>query len=345
VCIDSSPFTAGGPPPTTRPQRHTRLHSRNLSIFFPQPGSLQHNPNNVIAEDGTQDEDDETETHHEAPVQTIPAASNPISPIHPRRLGEGFTFGGKPPSSAGSTPDTGSGPGSGGPPVQRAQRRGHHHKHSLSHQFFSFLEPGGGLGASVHDKKAQDEELVTNPTPEPMSPWVPISPFTPAARGGAAAGAAGSSEGGGFAAMQGDIGINDGDDEDDSKYALKHAFQRAPAPRMPVTRQRFSWTSTPVLAFSAQFVLGAWIWTAGQGAGSLALTGLGYWVVFDAFGVGVGSVLPGYLERERRRVQERGGHRVVGVMYGLVWLFLLWFSQISPFDDIDGLSRVLIINQ
>jgi hypothetical protein len=44
-----------------------------------------------------------------------------------------------------------------------------------------------------------------------------------------------------------------------------------------------------------QFLLGAWLWVCGQQIGSLACTGLGYWVVFDAFGVGLGSVLPSWL--------------------------------------------------
>lgn len=40
----------------------------------------------------------------------------------------------------------------------------------------------------------------------------------------------------------------------------------------------------------AEFVLGAAVWVAGQRRGSLACAGLGYWVVFDAMGVGMGVV-------------------------------------------------------
>jgi hypothetical protein len=229
-------------------------------------------------------------------VQTIPSAA-PASPIHPRRLGEGFTFGGRPPSA----PSNGA---LAGGPAQRAQRRGHHHKHSLSHNFFSFLEPGAQ--AEGH-RNGAPEELVTNPTPVPVSPWNPITPFTPDQSG------MGKDGGGTFASMQGEVSLND---DEDGKHALKHAFQRAPAPRVAMRTARFSWTSTPVLASLGQFILGAWVWAAGQGAGSLALTGLGYWVVFDSFGVVVGNVLPAYLERERRRAESRG--RIAGTMYGSV---------------------------
>src|ERR1700729_423633 len=45
----------------------------------------------------------------------------------------------------------------------------------------------------------------------------------------------------------------------------------------------------------AQFLLEAWLWVSGQQIGSLACTGLCYWVVFDAFGVGLGGGLPGFL--------------------------------------------------
>ncbi|TCD65294.1 hypothetical protein EIP91_002819 [Steccherinum ochraceum] len=48
---------------------------------------------------------------------------------------------------------------------------------------------------------------------------------------------------------------------------------------------------------SIQFILGATLWVSGQQVGSLACTGLGYWVVFDAFGVALGKLLPSWLSR------------------------------------------------
>ncbi|KAJ7827517.1 hypothetical protein B0H14DRAFT_3873677 [Mycena olivaceomarginata] len=120
----------------TKPQsrRHARLHSRNLSVFFPRPGTL---PQSTIDEDGAQ----ELEV--------------------PRTLGAGFTFGKTPPGEE---------PAPTPPPLTPSSsttRRGHHHKHSVSHTFFSFLEP----------QSNERESLVTQPTPTPMSPWMPISPF------------------------------------------------------------------------------------------------------------------------------------------------------------------------
>ena len=146
----------------TNTRRHSRLHSRNLCIFFPRPGSVSEAS---IAEDGAQ----EIQVDYTSSV----AASNipEPTPDHQEIL-KGFTFGGRPgsgktttTSSSGLTPDSaGLAPGSGSG-MGSTSRRGHH-KHSLSHQFFFFLEPG-----------TSGEQLHTQPTPIPVSPWNPISPF------------------------------------------------------------------------------------------------------------------------------------------------------------------------
>ena len=57
------------------------------------------------------------------------------------------------------------------------------------------------------------------------------------------------------------------------------------------------------LSFGAlQFFLGALVWVEGQKSGSLSCTGLGYWVVFDAFGVILAKVLPRVLSRQPSQV-------------------------------------------
>jgi hypothetical protein len=61
-----------------------------------------------------------------------------------------------------------------------------------------------------------------------------------------------------------------------------------------------------------QFVLGAWLWVCGQQIGSLSVTGLGYWVVFDAFGVGLGSVLPSWLDQAYTKTLDRKIRRPYG---------------------------------
>lgn len=185
----------------TKPQsrRHARLHSRNLSVFFPRPGTL---PQSTIDEDGAQ----ELEV--------------------PRTLGAGFTFGKTPPGEE---------PAPTPPPLTPSSttRRGHHHKHSVSHTFFSFLEP----------QSNERESLVTQPTPTPMSPWMPISPF---------------------------VG---------ETPTTQSAVHERPQERV---------STTPFLAAAtAQFLLGGTLWVQGQQTGSLAVTALGYWAVFDAIGVAI----------------------------------------------------------
>jgi hypothetical protein len=244
------------PSASTPSRRHSRLHSRNLSIFFPRPGSL---PHSAIAEDGAHElEIDSRDDAAAAAGVSMPSASPTLSRPQ-KRLGEGFTFGGRPPPihSGNALIDE-------QPPPPRASRRGHHHKHSLSHNFFSFLEPGS-IGLS---------DLTSQPTPIPVSPWSSISPFP------------------------------------ESAGPSTIAFPRAPSESLsPVSPRSESSTSPffhmqndtlPIDAITAslgQFALGAWLWITGQGVGSLACTGLGYWVVFDAVGVAVSKIMPAYLRR------------------------------------------------
>ncbi|KAJ6618802.1 hypothetical protein B0H10DRAFT_2028031 [Mycena sp. CBHHK59/15] len=176
-------------------RRHSRLHSRNLSVFFPRPGAL---PQSTIDEDGGQ----ELEV--------------------PPTLGANFTFGGRPSNVLPTPPPL--------TPTSSASRRGHHHKHSMSHTLFSFLEP--------HEQPPL--QLQTQPTPIPVSPWMPISPFV---------------------------------------------AERKPPPEID---QPPTSAPTPPLAVAVlQFLLGATLWVSGQQSGSLAVTALGYWAVFDAIGVAV----------------------------------------------------------
>lgn len=131
--------------------RHSRIHSRNLSVYFPHPGSISAT---------SIDEDDAQEVNFSSSSSLgrtpsddgIPMPSASPGPGQ-RSFREGFTFGARP-----SEIDS--------PLSSGALRRGHHHKHSLSHNIFSFLEPGSG-----------SEELHTTPTLTPVSPWNPISPW------------------------------------------------------------------------------------------------------------------------------------------------------------------------
>ncbi|EDR09198.1 uncharacterized protein LACBIDRAFT_296580 [Laccaria bicolor S238N-H82] len=222
-------------------RRHSRMHSRNLSVFFPRPGSL---PASSISEDGGQ----ELEIHHSGPIdEEAPAIIMP-SASPPTPLGKGFTFGARPPNSALPSPMSKT-PGSGS---SSASRRGHHHKHSLSHNFFSFLEPGG-------------ENLHTEPAPIPVSPWTPMP--------------------------------------DSAGTSSSSPSPTEQSRQVPVQDDRI-----PVGAAAAsiaQFVLGAYLWVCGQQIGSLSCTGLGYWVVFDSFGVAFSEVVPPWLASGYNGVRDR----------------------------------------
>lgn len=244
-------------------RRHSRLHSRNLSVFFPRPGSL---PVTTIDEDGAQEV-------NFAPSQSfssvngsgegvlMPSASSPAP--GQRTFREGFTFGARPPGS-GSESD---------PSLEasKTSRRGHHHKHSLSHNFFSFLEPGG------------DQELHTQPTLTPASPWNPISPFP---------------------VQKSDSIQSEVDHTYDTDSMSGHGLGVIPHEKSPIGQPRAPpEVDVAACAMAAvQFTLGASLWVVGQQIGSLSCTGLGYWVVFDSFGVGLGHILPGYLAKSELQV-------------------------------------------
>ncbi|KAI0752742.1 hypothetical protein C8Q80DRAFT_1267246 [Daedaleopsis nitida] len=275
-------------PPSSR--RHSRIHSRNLSVYFPRPGSL---PATTIAEDGAQELDFSSSPPDDGVL--IPSASPGPGQ---RTFREGFTFGARPPSSASATqttqptsPESQSGSAGG------AARRGHHHKHSLSHNFFSFLEPGA---------QSPPSELHTQPTPVPVSPWAPISPFP-------------SSQS--VKAMANEKVYANGRPATATKAGDKDKIGkiRAPTHISPVAVGAALW----------QFALGAWLWITGQQVGSLSCTGLGYWVVFDAFGVAVGHILPNYLARHSLQSETRrpyGNARVETVMTFAQSVYLIFTS-------------------
>ncbi|KIY53873.1 hypothetical protein FISHEDRAFT_63224 [Fistulina hepatica ATCC 64428] len=251
--------TSSGP----EARRHARLHSRNLSVFFPRPGM------NAMSED---------DDRPEAPVSTIPSAGSSVRipgskpPITP--LGANFTFGTRPPSlvlerqqaASPLPPLMGSKTGPSTP-----SRRGHHHKHSVSHNFFSFLEPGASSAPATGGFSMDRATQTASPRAQVPSPVTP-SPFTDTEVPGALVGAT---------SMAG-----------------------------------------------AQFLLGAWLWVAGQQVGSLACAGLGYWVVFDAFGVGIASVLPCYLRTQKQDKARRyyGNARIWTVAMFAQAVYLMFAS-------------------
>ncbi|KAF8508714.1 hypothetical protein BU17DRAFT_77911 [Hysterangium stoloniferum] len=258
--VPSSPLpTRPAPAP---PKRHSRIHSRNLSLYFPRPGAVSPA---AIAEDGAQ------EIEVGQPPEIVLSGGNGVPFQQGRELTAGFTFGGK--RSAG---DNGTHGGEG----TRASRRGHHHKHSLSHNFFSFMEP----------EVSRSSLTPGAPTPTPMSATFPVSPSPPTHS-----------------------------HSHDSSHTHSHDILRSPSPNPPSSPPPPFLLVTPAsLTFLTQFTLGALLWVRGQQTGSLACTGLGYWVVFDAFGVMCGQLVPSYL----------AGKVLVASMYGAARLeTLMLFAQ------------------
>jgi hypothetical protein len=266
--------------PLTSPKhgrRHSRLHSRNLSIFFPRPGSL---PTSSIAEDGSQEVDWKNDV--EAPVASIPDSNSSIQ--FPRSqsmtngnvtpLGVGFSFGGRSPaSSAPNPPSMGSNTSTS---TTTKSRKGHHHKHSMSHSFFSFLEPGANGARSTSTSPVPGDELHIQPTPIPVSPWTPSSaPTTPSIH-------------------------------DSSQLGLE---------KVPLS---------PVIGAVGQFLVGAWLWVCGQRIGSLSCTGIGYWIVFDSFGVGISQVFPPWFNLRRSALGNARERERAALKRPYGYVILMW---------------------
>ncbi|KAK4685266.1 hypothetical protein P7C73_g4884, partial [Tremellales sp. Uapishka_1] len=134
----ASPNMASPIPKRFEPTPNHGIHSRNLSLFFPQPG-------NAPASNGL----------------GVGLAEGPASETliggSGRRASKGFdaggfSFGSKAPSNSLETPDG-----------KRGKRRGHHHKHSLSHNFFSFLDP-----TETNPSLASPNSHPSTPQPVPM---------------------------------------------------------------------------------------------------------------------------------------------------------------------------------
>ena len=168
-----------------------------------------------------------------------------------------------------------------------SSRRGHHHKHSLSHNFFSFLEPGADFG------EGPDGELHTLPTPVPVSPWTTGQMMLPA----------------------------DEDQQGDVSPSSSSPVEGSVSVPRPISAERdvgagsggggggggggWAVKDGASVVGVGQFVIGAWLWVVGQQVGSLACTGLGYWVVFDAIGVGIGKVVPRWLKSTSGKQGEK----------------------------------------
>jgi len=207
-------------------RQHSRIHERNLSAFFPRPGQVAQGYGDTFVDP------------HAAARSNHPLGSPSVADI---------------PSAPSSASSASQDPFVVSPPKPR---RGHHHRHSVSHNLFPFLGPAAGA-----------------PPPPP-----PGTASSPSAR-----------------------------PPDDAQLpALSSPFRtRFAHLPLPLRFLLFATTALPLpsralLALAlAQVALGATLWVQGQAGESLAVTGLGYLVVFDGVGA-LSSVLlegEGALER------------------------------------------------
>lgn len=256
---------------------HNRIHSRNLSIFFPRPAPL---PSNSISEleDGSQEVSIlvppslDRQSAYADENQNCDRLEKPLTP-----LGQGFRFGSKPPPSSTlgieySSTQTGQHTTTPSLTVTRT-RRGHHHKHSLSHNFFSFLEPGSTSvtpsspesNSTSSGNHNPERELHTQPVPVPVSSETKLY----------------------SAAQASYTGYSYDSVTDDTRPLIV-------SPRL-----------AKILSM-VNLSLGAMLWVRGQQAGSLACTGLGYWVVFDAIGLALSRSFASGLGSVASRLQGSG---------------------------------------
>ena len=206
---------------------------KNLSIF-PSLVSLS-----ATSEDGSQ------EIEYSNGAGSVESAPSSAVSNQPGQLQASFMFG--PSMSSANSPAT-----SASTESRRATRRGHHHKHSLSHNFFSFLEPGGDLTHMRTPRSPEPRNQLAS-TSTSSSPWHNTS----------------SSEKTSFPLSSRQVSFNTSD-------PFLNAVPRPQARRVRVVALGSSLT---------QCVVGALLWVMAQQVGSLACTGLGYWLVFDALGI------------------------------------------------------------
>ncbi|GAA5841326.1 hypothetical protein JCM3766R1_005029 [Sporobolomyces carnicolor] len=198
-------------------RQHSRIHARNLSEFFPRPGQQPG------AGYGGTYEDPHLVSNGSPRVTDISSLSTP--------------------------PRDGTAGGGAGATSPRAQnRRGHHHRHSVSHNLFPFLDPSSPGAASNSSLLASPSK---SPLPSPSSAAVeqllPLPHSTFRQRFG-------------FLPLILQLPL----------YSLL---------RLPFPSSQFAL----VIAF-VQMTLGATLWIQGQAGESLSVTGLGYLVVFDGLG-------------------------------------------------------------
>lgn len=272
---DSGSFRVNsGPPPSSSQQmtaaerrehsrRHSRVHSRNLSVFFPRP-EQQGLPGYQ-----THEHDNEEEDGVNASVAVdIPGAET-----------RGWGFSNKQMPTRANQQASQQYLGQSDESAMPNSRRGHHHRHSMSHNFFPFIDTNGSHAsapgsASGSPRRISSSSLspshAMNGAKSPLSPSSTLS--TPRS----------------VPALSSSVSSRHRHSSSDPSLipsiSLRNKYSHLPSPvrfgvavafHLPIL------TQIALAASAAEIALGASLWITGQSGESLAVTGLGYLVVFD----------------------------------------------------------------
>lgn len=258
-----------GPPPVMtaaerreHSRRNSNIHARNLSVFFPRPEQQGQAGYQARA-----DQLEEDEARDQVALE-IPGAET---------RGWGFTntqsqaYNAR--KAAGSSGEEGSG-------QTPNSRRGHHHRHSMSHNFFPFIDtanqsPRRTSASSLSPSQPRGNgQISPGGVSSSSSLQVPdsaTSPSTPRS----------------VPALSSSTSRHRHSSSDPSiipSISLRSKYSHLPSPvrfLLAVVFHLPILTQISLLAACAEIGLGASLWIAGQSGESLAVTGLGYLVVFD----------------------------------------------------------------
>jgi hypothetical protein len=276
-------------------RNHSRIHERNLSVFFPQPGV------NPPLSGGYEDTGFKNEIPQ--PSQGVVGA---------------FKFG----SGSGGTPR--SGVISGGEKTANSQstdtnsrgRRGHHHRHSLSHNFFH--DPYSSVPNSALPSP------MTGNTSSSINPAVPKS--VPISRGSSLS-------------------------TTPSLVTQISTISRAKYSHLPTFLAwslafTFHSSTSDKIKFSLFFsslILGSALWIRGQSGESLSVTGLGYLIVFDS----ISALFTLLTERELTQsmgqsLRNSYGNARIGVAWNFAQSVYLIFSSVYVLKE--AVEHVLLMH-
>ena len=294
-----------GPPPSMsqmtaaerreHSRKHSTVHARNLSVFFPRPEQQ-----GQAGYQGRADEDDEEQ---DQVALDIPGAET---------RGWGYANG---QSNKAYNARLG---GEETPPSQPNSRRGHHHRHSMSHNFFPFID------TTQSPRRTSNSSLSPNHPVHgksgPVSPGsstlqVPDSATSPSTPRSVPSLSSSTSR----------HRHTSSDPDIIPSMSLRTKYSHLPSPVRLILGIAFHLpllTQISLLAACTEVGLGASLWIAGQSGESLAVTGLGYLVVFDGLAALSSIMVEGNARGTDRLWDVMQGRRAGdnGVRYPFGWV-------------------------